>query len=304
MRISTSTLYELGVARLQTHQAEQLKLQQQIASGRRVLTPADDPIAAASALEVTQARSINEQYRVNADSARAGLALEEQALADITRLLQDVKVLTINAGNAALNDDDRASLGTELEGLYQELLGTANRTDGNGRYLFSGYQEASRPFYETAPGTVAYGGDQGQRLIQIGPSREIAVSDAGASVFLNIGSGNEDVFAALSGLAAALKGGAAAAQYQNALDAAMVNVDSALDNVLTVRASVGVRLKEVDAAQETAADLALNYDQTLSRLQDLDYAQALSELNLRQVQLEAAQKSFVMVTGSKLFDYL
>ena len=77
-----------------------------------------------------------------------------------------------------------------------------------------------------------------------------------------------------------------------------------MDNVLTIRASAGSRLKELDSAKSSEEDLALQYSQTLSRLQDLDYAKASSELIQQQANLEAAQKSFARIAGMSLFDYL
>jgi flagellar hook-associated protein 3 FlgL len=64
-----------------------------------VLTPSDDPVAAASALDVAQAQSLNDQYHTNAGAARDKLALEENALADAMRLLQDARTLAVSAGN-------------------------------------------------------------------------------------------------------------------------------------------------------------------------------------------------------------
>jgi flagellin-like hook-associated protein FlgL len=114
---------------------------------------------------------------------------------------------------------------------------------------------------------------------------------------------DQDVFATLHGLVTTLRngtngGGASSAAYQNALNAALSNIDNALDNVLTVRAQVGTRLKEVDVAQGTSEDLALVYQANLSRLQDLDYARALSDFSLKQTYFEAAQKSFLTITLS------
>jgi flagellar hook-associated protein 3 FlgL len=74
--------------------------------------------------------------------------------------------------------------------------------------------------------------------------------------------------------------------------------------VLTARSSVGSRLQELDALQTTVSDLAVHYDEELSRLQDLDYAQALTDLQRRQFNLEAAQKSFMLVNSLRLFDLL
>lgn len=90
----------------------------------------------------------------------------------------------------------------------------------------------------------------------------------------------------------------------NSLNTAMQNLDQGLDNVLSIRASVGVKLQEIDALQSIGEDNALQYDQTLSRLQDLDYAKALSDFTRQQGLLEAAQQSFIRISGLSLFNKL
>jgi flagellar hook-associated protein 3 FlgL len=190
MRVSTATLFEQGVFNIQRGQALLIRTQEQIATGRRVLTPSDDPVAAARTLEVTQSKTMTDQYARNADSATSAIGLEENALSRYTTLMQDIKTLAVNAGDGALTSGDLKNIATELRGRYAELLALANSTDGNGLFLFSGYQGATQPFTESAPGVVAYNGDQGQRLIQIGATRQVAVSDAGSEVFQHIRTGN------------------------------------------------------------------------------------------------------------------
>ena len=190
MRLSTSMLFDIGMRGLQQQQSKQLELQEKIAAGTRVLKPSDDPAAAALIIGLEQVKDINAQYAANAASANATLLLEEQALADATRVLQDVKTLAVQAGNPVLQNEDRKSIATEMRALYDELLGIANRTDGKGQYLFSGFQGTTQPFSESAPGTVAYAGDEGDRLVQVGTERRIAVGDNGAEVFQRVRAGN------------------------------------------------------------------------------------------------------------------
>jgi flagellar hook-associated protein 3 FlgL len=199
MRISTAMIYDLGVSSLQQRQQDQVRLQQQISSGKRILTPSDDPIAAAAALNVKQSQALNLQYKTNGDTAKSQLSLEESALSDVTTLLQNVRTLAVNAGDPTLTNADRTSIATELDSNYQQLLGIANRGDGNGQFLFSGYQGATQPFGETSPGVVAYSGDAGQRLAQIGPARTIPVNDSGDAVFRAIHNGNGTFAAAAAG---------------------------------------------------------------------------------------------------------
>ena len=190
IRVSSNMIFDQGVFNMQNRTATLLKTQDQVATGRRILTPADDPIGSARSLELEQSKAISEQYQRNTDSATAALGLSENALSSITKLLRDVKTQAVNAGNGALSQTELKSIGNDLRARYNELLGLANSTDGNGQFLYSGFQGSTRPFTETAPGVVAYLGDQGTRLTQITPARQVPVSDDGSDLFQKIKNGN------------------------------------------------------------------------------------------------------------------
>ncbi len=189
MRIASSTMYETGVNQLNTLQSSMARTQQQIAANRRILTPADDPIASARALEVTQSQSVNTQFGVNRQSARAALSEEELALTGATTLIQDVQDIALKAGNGVLSAADRESLALELSGHIEDMLGIANSTDGSGDYMFGGFKTETAPFARTADG-ASYQGDQGQRQLQASTSRQVSVSDSGSAVFENNRTGN------------------------------------------------------------------------------------------------------------------
>lgn len=189
MRISTSTMFETGTNQLGTLQSQLARTQLQLSTNRRILTPSDDPVASARALEVTQSQAVNTQYATNRQNARSSLSQVEQALSSTTLLLQDIKTLTVSAGNGTLLPADRKALAVELKGRLEDLLGVANTADGVGGYLFSGYSAGSPPFSLTEGG-AKYHGDQGIRKLQVGSSRHLAISDSGSSVFENIPTGN------------------------------------------------------------------------------------------------------------------
>ena len=300
MRISTQTLFDSGAARIGELQSSLARTQQQIGTGRRILTPADDPIAAARALEVTQSQSINTQYGVNRQHAKSSLGAVEGTLSSVTSLLQDVKTTVIAAGNGTLNDVDRGFLATELRGRFEALLGLANSRDAQGNYLFSGFQTATPPFTETTPGVVQYAGDLGQQLLQVDATRQIAASSPGQTVFQG---GGQDVFQTLNDLITLLNTPATAGLTAG-LATANSNVDLALDNVLTIRASGGSRLQELDALDNAGEDRHIQYSQILSDLQDLDYTQALTKLSQQQITFEAAQRSFVTISKLSLFNFI
>ncbi len=299
MRISTNTLYELGVSAIQQRTADLIKTQQQLASGRRILSPSDDPVGSSQALELSQSLNVTEQYKKNIAQGNSLLSLEESVLAGVTRVIQDVKVTAINAGNPTLSSNNLQALATELRGRYQELLGLANSKDGQGQYMFSGFQGATRPFTQTS-GAGVYAGDQGQRATQISASRQVAISDTGQDIF-KPGVTGQDVFATLDTLITQLNAGSITSTQ---LSTALTGLDTALNNVLRVRSSVGARLRELESTDGTHEENVLQYKTTISDLQDLDYTKAITDLTRTQTSLEAAQKSYVAVQQLSLFNFI
>lgn len=191
MRISTAAYHANALALMLKQQAELAKTQNQMSTGKRVNSPADDPIAMSHILELERAQSESDQFGKNADLARSRATLEEQALADTGTLLQRVRELVLQASNTAtLTPNDRASIATEIESLSAELANIANRKDGGGEYLFAGYATQTQPFSTTATGTTQYLGDQGSRLVQISSSQRIADGHSGFEVFMKVPEGN------------------------------------------------------------------------------------------------------------------
>ncbi|MFO8044931.1 MAG: flagellar hook-associated protein FlgL [Halomonas sp.] len=305
MRISTVTMFEQGVNSLNRQQGDFLKVGQQIATGRRVVNPSDDPQAASRALSVSQAKAVTEQYTDSRISARNSLSQVESVLNSVSDAIASAKTLLIQGANDTLSDADRESVAAELNGIYQTLIGQANATDGNGRYLFGGYQDDAPPFQEINAGVITYEGDTNVRQQRVDATRLMEVSENGDSIFsFKDKNGVEaGLFATFESALDAL-GNPGDPGFRQTINDSMSKMDSALDNVLTRRASVGARLNELDVVDSVAGNRMLNYEQTLSDLVDLDYAEAISEYSLRQVGLQAAQKAFVDIKSLSLFDYL
>jgi flagellar hook-associated protein 3 FlgL len=195
MRISTGTLFSENIRNLGNLQVNIGHTQQQVSTGKRILTPADDPVAAARAIELNQSDAMNTQLATNRASALNTLSLSESILQSVTQLLQDAKTVAVYAGNATLNQSDRRSLATELQGRLEELLGLANSTDGAGNYLFSGAQGSTQPFTNTATG-IQYQGDDIKRNVQVSASRQISSTDVGSDMFMRVRNGNGTYLAA------------------------------------------------------------------------------------------------------------
>ena len=198
MRVSTRGSYLQGLSMMQQLQSSLDHTQRQISSGRRILTPSDDPIASSRALEIREAISRLTQFDRNAGIATNRLSQEESALNSVNNVLQRVRELALQANNATQSNETRQLIGVELRQQLDQLVQLANQKDGNGSYLFSGNQTDTQPVSQSAAG-FSYNGDQGQRQVQIGEGQQVADGDSGAAVFFTIANGNGSFSIANSG---------------------------------------------------------------------------------------------------------
>ncbi|NHH85102.1 flagellar hook-associated protein FlgL [Cobetia sp. MB87] len=189
MRISTQTLYAQGVTSMLDQQAAFSKVSEQLATGKRVVNPSDDPSAASQAVTISQSQAVNEQFSDSRTTARNNLSIEESALNQVTDTITRVQSLIVQAGNGTLSDSDRDALATEIEGSREVLLGLANSTDGNGNYLFGGMSGDTAPFGEDG----SYRGDDQQRQQRVDSSRLMEVNHTGSQIFGGVASGNQQL---------------------------------------------------------------------------------------------------------------
>lgn len=179
MRISSNLFFQTGLNSINAQQADLVHLYKQVGSGQRMVTPSDDPLAAAQAINVSQTLAMTERYAANRQVANQNLGMEENILNTVTLQLQDVKTRLVEAGNGTISAVDRATLADVLELARDNLLTLANSTDGNGQYLFSGAKGNTAPFNPDG----SYAGDSLQRLIQVDQTRQLASADVGSDIF-------------------------------------------------------------------------------------------------------------------------
>jgi flagellar hook-associated protein 3 FlgL len=117
-----------------------------------------------------------------------------------------------------------------------------------------------------------------------------------------------DLFKTIGDFSSALNnyrsGSTGSAVFQNQLNTVLSNLSNSLGNVLTSQAYLGARMNEADSVKDTTEDLKLQFSKTLSGLQDLDYAAALSDFAQNQTVLEATRKTFAQVQDLSLFKYI
>ncbi|HWV13789.1 MAG TPA: flagellar hook-associated protein FlgL [Cellvibrio sp.] len=187
MRISTSQIYSVANIGMRDAQYAVDQTHQQLSSGKRVLSPADDPVAATSILTMTQELSRTTQFQKNIDSGDSNLKLEDSTLQSITNIVQSLRELAVSAGNTAVfTDADYKSMSAIVSSRLEELLSLQNTKNSSGQYIFAGFQSDKPPFVNESGGNYSYKGDQGQLLIQASSSIKVPVGDSGQVLFMDI----------------------------------------------------------------------------------------------------------------------
>ncbi len=405
MRISTQQLFNRGLDAIQNVQSDSQKTQLQISTGKKVLTPADDPVASTRILELNQELDLNTQFQRNIELARGHLNLQDNLLGNINDVVQRVRELAVTAGNGVLNESDLSAISTEVKERLTQLAGLMNSQDASGEYLFSGFQGATEPFQKNISGSYVYQGDEGKRFVQVEPSVTLASSTNGKEVFEDIkietssffttanpfnqavpiasittgqvvdqdaydnfypndmqitftsrsqftvsdkatgrvfllneqyspnkpitvngaqfeisgapvtgdsffieSTEKQGVLSTVEKLIYALDNfnptaGGREVLTEN-LDNALINLDAAETSILEARSQIGARLNTVETTEEQLKDIEFLTQQTLTNLESVDYAEAVSLLSLQQFTLEAAYSSYSQVSSLSLFDRL
>lgn len=186
MRISTMQTFYNGVNGILDNQSSVNRTQQQVSSGRRVLTPADDPVAATKILQLQQDIALRDQYEKNMTAANNRLQLEEATINGITENLQRIRELTVQAGNGSTTLTDRQAISTEVDQLLGATVTLMNTKDASSEYIFAGFKGETLPFQENANGRYDFKGDEGQRYLALSETTTIATSNSGKELFVDV----------------------------------------------------------------------------------------------------------------------
>ena len=297
-RMSSSQVHVSSLDVILDAQAKLQRTQEEMASGKRILNPSDDPVASSQIMQIQSELARIETLQSNANLAAGELAMVEGSVSNVESILMRVKDLAIRAGSASLSAQDKETIAAEIDSLRDQLIAVANTQDSNGDYIYSGYAVETRP-YTDAGLNATYGGDLGGRLITIASGLTVDVRVNGQALF-GAGlaeTGEYNAFEALGFLSTSIRAGTSVDTYVSA-------VDDNLENVISIRASIGSEMDRVEDQQVLNDNFNLHLREILSGLEDLDYTKAITEMNLQMVALEAAQKAYTATQKISLFNYL
>lgn len=194
MRLSTGQVFDRGITSMQDVQGQVSRTQEQISTQRRVLTPADDPVAATHILKVNEELSQAEQYQKNLVVFNNRSKLEEVTISNVANTMQRIRELTLQAGNGSMSAADRRLLAGEIRERIEQVANLMNTRDAANEYLFSGFQGGQKPFVKDGSGNYVYLGDEGRRYLQVASETALAVSDSGKELFVDIPSSNRTFY--------------------------------------------------------------------------------------------------------------
>jgi flagellar hook-associated protein 3 FlgL len=292
MRITAGMSQRHVLADLRRVQERLADAQSRVSSGKQIEKPSDDPLGAERAVRLRGELETTSAYTSAVDESKSWLDATDSALSSVNDIVQTARELTVQAANGATTPSARQSIKVQVDALIDQLETTLNGAY-DGRYIFSGTATDTPPYDLASATPDAYQGDANPVVRQIGP---------GVSVQVNVTA--DDV---LSGLLPALRTISTHLQGNDAASLGTTDLqalDAGLDTVTTVRSQIGAVTNRVDAAGQRLADLHDVTTAFLSKTEDADLPQALTDLSAQQNALSAALQGGATLIQQSLMDFL
>jgi len=269
------------------------QLEGQITSGTQLTKPSDNPIGTAQALNLQDTVSQAGQYLTNIDQASSWLNATDSALSSVTSAIQRARELAVQAGSDTASASDRQSIDAEVQQLQQQVLALSQTKNGS-TYLFAGTRSDAPGYTQANPSSVpgAYNGNSGQIQRQVAPGQTMTVNADPTTTF-------DPVFTAMNQLHTGLT-----SNNDAAISTAIDNLDTALNSVMSSRATVGAKTNRLDSLQQQMSSVQVTMTGLLSNVKDVDMAQAMTQFSMEQTVYQASLQAGAKVMQQSLLDYL
>ncbi|MDG0997989.1 MAG: flagellar hook-associated protein FlgL [Gammaproteobacteria bacterium] len=304
MKISTSQYYRTMNDLMTDQQGQISKLQSQLASGVKNVTPSTDVKATTTSLKLNDIISKQDDYLSNLKNLDVGYIEEETAMSGMVEMIRKMQDIAIQAPSGTYSNSEREIFAIEVEGYLNDIRGLANTKDYNGHYLFSGSNVTTMPFTKNGAGATVYNGNQTEIKLEIDQGHKLPLNISGdklAGVITKAdGTGNKvDMFGVMTDFVTALE-----TNNTTNIQRAATELDAVAKNLAKNLTDNGLRQRVVEERQMIAEDKKLVYEGLLSGARDVDYATSITELSSHMLALEAAQSTFAKVSQLTLFSYI
>lgn len=294
--VTGSTLASLTAAQLALARSER-----ELASGRSIEEPSDNPVGTGEAIALQSTLAGLSSYEQNANDGIAWLNTANGALTGINQLAERARELVLQAANGIDSQSDLESVAAEVESIVESIKQTAD-TQYAGQYVFSGTATATAPYEQGA--SDAYAGNEKSVTRVIGPGASVNVNVALSSVLGEGAQANDGkLLDTLRTIVTHLREGGASAQKalsNEDLEHLKANTDS-LSNLV---AQVGASTDQMTAAITRIEDLSVTASTQLSNVQDVNYAQVAMEYSNQQAAYQAALRAGASIVQQSLLEFL
>ncbi len=279
---------------LQNNMSDLDGLNQQLASGKQFHRPSQAPIEVAKSMQFESIIENNEQYKSNVDQARNWLTASEDAIASEMKVLQRARELANYGANDTLTADDRKNLAQEVKQLRDELVNIANSKLGN-KYLFSGQATDKKAIVISSDPTqyAEYQGDYNKIYREINPSIKLSINVNAAQVFKEGIEETHQLYKALDN-----------GENSEVIANSITELDSVIDNNLGIRAKIGAKVNRLDMTKNRLKDEIINMKELLSENEDIDIAEVITDLKMKESVYRASLASGARVMQPTLVDFL
>jgi len=296
MRVNPDYANDILNSIWQTQQQEHTATEQ-LATGKRVNMPSDDPTAAGEDVENQAIQSQVDQYLSNTTDLEGLLQTGDSTLSSVVSALNQAVSLGTEGANAGMSSSNLQAIAQQVQGIQSQMLQLAN-TSYQGNYIFAGTKTNTVPY--TVNGALAdgvqYNGNTEQNSVEIAEGRSVQVNLPGSQIFQNAGG---DVFGALQQLITALQSG-----DSTAIGTATDQVTSALNAVSEQRVFYGNSINQLTANQTSLQQEKVDLQSQENNLVGADMATAATDLSQAQTTDQAALAALAKVIPVNLLDYL
>lgn len=278
--------------------------QLQLATGRKLNKPSDDPVGITYSLRYRAELSANEQYQKNVDDSLSWLDFNDTVLTQTGEVVQRLRELTVQGANGSNPQQALDSINAEVKQLKEQLVDIAN-SNFNGKYIFNGQQYTVKP-YDFATGVDGLIDTSGAALIKtdegtinysVGDGINIPINVTGTEV---LGSNEADnIFTIIDSISSNLASG-----NTTALSGYLAQIDTRSDKILAVQANIGAKTNRIELMQNRLGDLEVNITDLQSKTEDGDYAELLMNSKIQENIYNASLSVGAKIIQSTLVDFI
>ncbi len=306
MKVSTNLFFDRALNQMVASQSSLAQSQAQLSTGKKVVQVSDAPDQATAIQRLKSVIARQDSFEQAVKTAQNRLNAEETALEATANIMVRMKELTIQALNDTYGPKDREIIAVEMQGLQEDLLSYANTRDVNGAYLFSGSRVFTPPFAANAQGDIVYQGDETVNLVEVGDQRSLRLNRTGTEVFGRVtrdmpngSTEGRSFFQSVQDLVDAVR-----TSDRGAMNRGLAELDTLNQQVAISQAKVGSAMNVVSNQTAVLEETRLQLKTVLSEIEDLDYTEAITEMQKKMMALQASQASFAQISRLNLFEYI